>query len=41
MVMVFDVVRGAPVHTYKGHQYQVTAVALLPTGDVASASVDA
>lgn len=41
VVMVFDAVSGAPVHTYKGHQYQVTAVALLPTGDIVSASVDA
>jgi WD40 repeat protein len=38
--MVWDIGTGQPLHTYKGHQYQVTAVALLPTGDIASASVD-
>jgi WD40 repeat protein len=40
LVMVWDIGTGQPLHTYKGHQYQVTAVALLPTGDIASASVD-
>jgi WD40 repeat protein len=39
-VMVWDIGSGQPLHTYKGHTYQVTAVVLLPTGDIASASVD-
>eukprot|EP00775_Hariotina_reticulata_P003509 gene3509-3779_t len=39
-VGVWDVVTATLVHSYRGHQYQVTAVALLPNGDIASASVD-
>jgi len=40
LVMVWDIGSGQPLHTYRGHQYQVTAVVVLPTGDIASASVD-
>jgi WD40 repeat protein len=40
VVLVWDVATGQPVHTYKGHAYQAAAVAVLPSGDVASASVD-
>lgn len=39
-VIVWDVGSATAVHTFKGHQYQVTSVAILPSGDVASASVD-
>jgi hypothetical protein len=38
--MVWDISTCQPLHTYRAHQYQVTAVVLLPTGDIASASVD-
>jgi hypothetical protein len=38
--MVWDVATGAPAHTYSGHKYQAAGVAVLPTGDIASASVD-
>jgi WD40 repeat protein len=40
LVMVWDVATAAPVHKLTGHQYQVTAVVVLPNGDIASASVD-
>eukprot|EP00878_Enallax_costatus_P038774 GHUV01044240.1.p1 GENE.GHUV01044240.1~~GHUV01044240.1.p1 ORF type:complete len:154 (+),score=13.88 GHUV01044240.1:185-646(+) len=39
-LVMWDVGTAAAVHTLKGHQYQVTAIAVLPSGDVASASVD-
>jgi WD40 repeat protein len=40
VVMVWDVASAAAVHKLVGHQYQVTAVVVLPNGDIASASVD-
>ena len=39
-VIMWDVGTATAVHTLKGHQYQVTSIAVLPSGDVASASVD-
>jgi WD40 repeat protein len=40
LVMVWDVATAAPVHKLTGHEYQVTAVVVMPNGDIASASVD-
>lgn len=39
-VLVWDIGTGEVKHTYTGHQYQVTGVVVLPTGDIASGSVD-
>lgn len=39
-VIVWDPVTASPIHTLKGHQYQVTAVGWLPSGEAVSASLD-
>ncbi|XP_019413607.1 PREDICTED: phospholipase A-2-activating protein-like isoform X2 [Lupinus angustifolius] len=40
LVLVWDLKTGEKVHTLKGHQLQVTAIALDDNGDIISSSVD-
>mmetsp|Transcript_2177 Transcript_2177/g.5525 ORF Transcript_2177/g.5525 Transcript_2177/m.5525 type:complete len:870 (-) Transcript_2177:299-2908(-) len=39
-VIVWDAVTASPIHTLLGHGYQVTAVGVLPSGEVVSTSLD-
>ncbi len=38
--IVWDVASAAPLATLQGHQYQVTSLGLLPSGDLVSGSLD-